>query len=46
MTIRLDKDVYERLRLVAFESRRSMTSIISEAVTEKLDREDQEASAE
>jgi predicted transcriptional regulator len=39
ITVRLDKDVYERLRLAAFESRRSMAGIIGEAVAEKLDRE-------
>lgn len=37
MTIRLPRDLHERLRLAAFERRVSMNSVIEEAVAEKLD---------
>jgi predicted transcriptional regulator len=40
ITVRLPKDLYERLRLAAFEDRTSQVAIITEAVTEKLDRRD------
>lgn len=37
-TVRLPRDLYERLRLVAFAHRVSQASIITEAVRRELDR--------
>jgi predicted transcriptional regulator len=42
ITVRLPTDVYERLRLRAFETRISQSAIVVEAVREKLDREEME----
>lgn len=39
ITVRLPVDIYERLRLRAFEERTSQAAIITDAVREKLDRE-------
>lgn len=40
MTIRFDPDLYERLRVAAFEDRVAMNEIVTEAVRARLDERD------